>query len=140
MKAFEVCVRAVIRRENKILVCRRKDKDYYFFPGGHVEFGESAQKALVRELKEELDLPVQKVSFIGSMENVFNEDYKKKHEFNLVFDVQARDVRDKSAEDHLEFHFFDLKRLAKERVLPIDLRDQVLKWLGDKKIFWVSKT
>jgi len=121
-------------------VCRRKGKNYYFFPGGHVEFGEGAQKALIRELKEELDLPVQKVSFIGAMENIFNEDHKKKHEFNLVFEVQARDVRDKSAEDYLEFHFLDLKRLAKEKVLPIALRDQVLKWLKNKKIFWVSKT
>ncbi len=52
-KHFEVCVRGVIIRRGKILVCRHKEKKYYFFPGGHIDFGETAEAALLRELKEE---------------------------------------------------------------------------------------
>ena len=33
---FEVISRAVILHKNKILLCKRNDKDYYFLPGGHV--------------------------------------------------------------------------------------------------------
>ncbi|PIR71547.1 MAG: hypothetical protein CO145_01010 [Candidatus Nealsonbacteria bacterium CG_4_9_14_3_um_filter_37_13] len=33
-------------------------KKLLFFPGGYVDFGESAKKALVRETKEELGLKI----------------------------------------------------------------------------------
>ena len=49
---FEICVRAIIRRGNKILVCIGKKSGIYFFPGGHIEYGETAEAALKRELKE----------------------------------------------------------------------------------------
>ena len=139
-KGFEVCVRGIIRRGNRIFVCKRKDKNYYFFPGGHVEFGESAKGALRRELKEELDISIKSVSFIGAMENVFREEGRKKHELNLVFDVKAEKAKDKSMEDHLDFFFFNIKQFSKEKVLPIVLKKQVMDWLKDKKTFWVSQS
>ena len=40
---IEVCARAIIKHGNKILVCKNKEKDYYFFPGGHIDFGENAE-------------------------------------------------------------------------------------------------
>jgi len=46
MENFEVCVRAVIQNRGKILVCFYKEKGYYFFPGGHLKFGESIPQAL----------------------------------------------------------------------------------------------
>ena len=137
-KEFEICVRGIIQKQGKILVCKNKVKDYYFFPGGHVDFGESAKDALIRELKEELNVSVRGVSFIGATENIFQEGGQKKHEFNLVFSVKAEKVKDKSMEDHLEFYFFDIKRFAKEKVLPTTLKEQVLKWLKDKKTFWIT--
>ncbi|MCD6233110.1 NUDIX domain-containing protein [bacterium] len=57
-KKISVLVRAVIEVKGKILVCKKKGNKYYFFPGGHIEFGESAKKALKREIKEELGLNI----------------------------------------------------------------------------------
>jgi len=144
-KQFEICVRGVIQKQNKILVCWHKEKKHYFFPGGHIEFGESAKKALIRELKEELDIVVKKLSFIGTVENIYIEKrdkYKehlgKHHEINLVFSVSAEKVKDKSLEDHIDFFFLDTKQFAKRRVLPLTLKKQVLKWLKDRKNFWIT--
>jgi 8-oxo-dGTP pyrophosphatase MutT (NUDIX family) len=39
---------------------------YYSLPGGHVEPGEDDRTALVREIREELDLPVNPVSKIDA--------------------------------------------------------------------------
>jgi len=50
---FELCVRAIIQQSGKILACWNKEKNYYFFPGGHINFGETAEKAIKRELKFE---------------------------------------------------------------------------------------
>ena len=53
-------VAAIIEREGRILICQRRSGDSlalkWEFPGGKVKPGESLQDALVRELREELDV------------------------------------------------------------------------------------
>jgi 8-oxo-dGTP diphosphatase len=53
-------VAAVIEREGKVLVCRRRAGDphplKWEFPGGKVEHGETPAAAIVRELHEELGI------------------------------------------------------------------------------------
>ena len=137
---FEMCVRAIIQENGKILVCKAKTRDYYFFPGGHVDFGETAKDTLKRELKEELDTTIKEISFIGAIENIFTEDGVDHHEINLAFDVRVENVKYKSREDHLDFSFLDIEQFAKEKVLPIALRDSIVKWFKDKEPFWSTQT
>lgn len=139
MNNFEVCVRAIIFKDDKVLVCQDKKRDYYFFPGGHVEFGEKSEDALIRELKEELNLSIKDMKYIGTSENIYNQDGEKHHEINLVFEIETDNVEDKSKEDHINFFFFDKERFKKEKVLPIALKNVLTKWQKDKNIFWVSK-
>ncbi len=50
---------AVIERDNKVLLVKRNHepfKDYWCLPGGHIDFGETAQQAVIREVKEETGL------------------------------------------------------------------------------------
>jgi ADP-ribose pyrophosphatase YjhB (NUDIX family) len=139
MKEIEVLVRAIIKNKGKILVCKKLNKRYYFFPGGHVEFGESAKEALSRELKEELGLKIKKISFIGGSEHVFVEDGIKHHEINLALDVKADKLKLESKENHIQFFLIDKNRIAKENILPIVLKRAILGWFKDKKMFWVSQ-
>ena len=136
---FELCVRAVIQNNGKILVCKNKAQNYYFFPGGHINFSETAEVALERELKEELDISIKGFSFIGVVENVFKEQGETRHELNLIFSVEVKKVKDKSKEDHLDFFFFDIERLSRERVLPLALRNSLIKWTKDGNVFWASQ-
>ena len=52
---------AIIIKDNKVLLIRRvkEGKEYFVFPGGGVEQGESDKQAVVREIKEELGLNIQ---------------------------------------------------------------------------------
>jgi len=53
-------VAALIERGNEVLVSRRRDRPHkpglWEFPGGKIEPGESEHAALIRELREELDI------------------------------------------------------------------------------------
>ena len=137
---FEICVRGVIFKNKKILVCRNKEKGYFYFPGGHVEFGESAKQALVRELNEELKISIKKVFYIGGGENIFNQEGKKHHEINLIFNVSVDSVDDKSREDYIDFFFFGREKFLKEKVLPVSLQKAVINWQKNEKMFWISQS
>ncbi len=71
MKRIEV-VAAVIRNANgQIFVTQRgygEFKDMWEFPGGKMEYGETPQKALVREIEEELDTEIKVEDFIHTIE------------------------------------------------------------------------
>ena len=49
---------AVIIKDNKVALIHRKKegRDYWVFPGGGVENGETPEEAVVREVQEELSL------------------------------------------------------------------------------------
>ncbi len=138
-KKVEILVRAIIQNKGKILVCKKVEKNYYFFPGGHLEFGESTKKALRREIKEELGVTIEKCIFIGGSEHVFVEDGIKHHEINLAFQVSVKKINLESKENHLQFFLLDKNQLAKEKVLPEALTRAILKWLKNKKPFWISQ-
>lgn len=139
MQNFELIARAVIIQDNKILLCKRKDLDYYFLPGGHVEFGEKAETAIAREIKEELGIEVSELSFIGSSENFFTQDDARHHEFNLVFSAQIGGASVRSIEDHLEFTFFNGNEFADTNILPVSLKSAIFKWQKNSQIFWASE-
>jgi len=138
-RKIEVLARAITQNKGKVLVCKNIGRGYYFFPGGHVDFGESAKDALIRELKEELGLSIKNPVFIGGSEHLFTEEGKKNHEINLAFRVPLKKVNTTSRENHLRFFLIDKKQLAKENVLPKVLKKAVLKYLKDKKPFWVGQ-
>ncbi len=70
MKTIRV-VAAVIHQEKQVFATARGYggfKGLWEFPGGKIEVGESAQQALVREIKEELNLNIQVGELIDTVE------------------------------------------------------------------------
>lgn len=59
-KHIHVSAAVIVDKDNKILIAKRpKDSDMellWEFPGGKLEEGETPKKALIRELKEELNI------------------------------------------------------------------------------------
>jgi len=137
--SFEICVRGIILQQGKILICQMKRGGHYFFPGGHVNLGEKAENALRRELREELGIGLKKLSFIGTVENIYKDKKLRHHEVNLVFSVSVEKPHQNSLEDHISFKFMTLKEFSNKKVLPVVLQKMVLRWFKDKKIFWASK-
>ncbi len=77
MKSIEV-VAAVIRKGDRIFATQRgygDFKDWWEFPGGKMEAGETPQEALVREIREELDAGVE----VGGLLRTVEYDYPAVH-------------------------------------------------------------
>lgn len=69
---------AIIKLDEKILVTQRgygPFKGGWEFPGGKIEKGESPREALVREIKEELDVLID----VGDLVDIVNYDYPDFH-------------------------------------------------------------
>ena len=77
MKTIEVAA-AIIVKDNKVFATQRgygEFKDGWEFPGGKLEPGESAREALVREIREELDVDIR----VGKLLETVEYDYPEFH-------------------------------------------------------------
>ena len=77
MKQIEV-VAAIIRKEDKIFATQRgygEWKDWWEFPGGKMEVGETPKEALKREIREELSTEISVDELLYTVEY----DYPKFH-------------------------------------------------------------
>jgi 8-oxo-dGTP pyrophosphatase MutT (NUDIX family) len=72
MKRIDAAI-AIVCRDQKILVCQRKDGDtlggYWEFPGGKQEDGETLEQCLARELREELAIAARPIARLGTVEH-----------------------------------------------------------------------
>jgi ADP-ribose pyrophosphatase YjhB (NUDIX family) len=78
---------AVIRRGDELLVFEGRDsvkrQTFYRPLGGGIEFGETAEVAVRRELREELAVDLDQVTLLGVVENIFQYQDAPGHE--IVF-------------------------------------------------------
>ena len=78
MKQIEVVAAIIVDSENRIFATQRGSgdwKDWWEFPGGKIEPGETPQQALRREIREELDTEIT----VGELLHTVEWDYPKFH-------------------------------------------------------------
>lgn len=119
---FHHIVRGIIIKDEKLLIANYIGH-HYFLPGGHVELGESAEKALIRELKEELGIDCIVKRFLGVIENQW-EDETLHYEINHVFEFDSSDLSSylspTSKESHLTFRWItpNEENLTTYKIMP----------------------
>ena len=124
---IETIARGVCAADGKVLLCKAKGGSSTYLPGGHIEFGETATEALVREMKEESGLDVEVGRLLGVLENSFLQHGEKHCEINLVYEMsltQGRDGADAAVnaiEPWIEFEWRDIDDLAAANLLPTEI-------------------
>jgi nucleoside triphosphatase len=71
------------------LMKSHKWRGKYVIPGGHIELGETMEKALKREVKEETGMTIYEPKFLLFAEFVYGKEFWKKRHF-LFFDFAAK--------------------------------------------------
>jgi 8-oxo-dGTP diphosphatase len=122
---FHYLVRAIIVADGKVLLAHQKGAGNTYLPGGHVDLGERAESALVREIKEEIGKTAIVRRFIGAVEHTWTEANEANHEINLVFEVEVPGLTSTttpaSLESHLEFIWSDPADLKSHNLQPYPL-------------------
>lgn len=122
---------------DKLLVMHRKKegKEYWVFPGGGVEEGETSETAVVRELQEETNLQVKIIHLLYCHHLTNNQGGKQRQDFYLCEVIGGNlGLRDDSIEakkmaesDELYEPLWITLEQAKDLLLyPLEIRDWLL--------------
>ena len=123
-KEIEV-VAAVIVKDNALLATQRgygEFKGKWEFPGGKIEKGESKEKALVREIKEELNADITIIDCLDSIEYTYPDFKLKMHSYicNLKSGIDFV-YHDKDSLEHENMIWLDFNDIEHLDWLPADL-------------------
>ena len=86
------------------------------FPGGKVEVGETQEEALIREIKEELELDITNLNYLTTVEN----DYPS---FHLIMHCFICEIcgGTLSLNAHNDAKWVSLEQLASQKWIPADI-------------------
>ncbi|MDA1886508.1 NUDIX domain-containing protein [Bacillus cereus group sp. BY105LC] len=94
----------VNKDHSKVLVQCDLNELFYRFPGGSIEFGETAKEAIIRELMEEYDLKIDVQELAVVNEHIFEWNNEKGHHCTLIYwgvvkERVTNEIRHKEYED-----------------------------------------
>lgn len=117
MKRIEV-VAAIIYKEGTFLATQRgygEFKGLWEFPGGKIKTGETPQEALIREIKEELDITINVNRFICTTEYDYPQFHLTMHSY--LCDIASGNM---ILKEHLSNLWLQKEDLNKVNWLPAD--------------------
>ena len=130
---YRVC--AVIKHNNKLLAMKNDYSPYYFLPGGRVDLNETADNAMLRELKEELGIDANIVRPLWFAQTFFIEDTtnEKFHELCIYYLVDVSDtdlVNQQRFEglvtwNHEMFEWIDIDTLKDQYLYPLFIKEKI---------------
>ena len=131
---YRVC--AMIISDGKILAMHDERSPYYYLPGGRVAIGETAENAVIREIREELGVTPKIVRPVWLNQAFFTEDVNNLHYHELciyfLMDITDTDLlsRDKNftTNEGDRIHTFErleFAQLKDEYFYPVFLKKDI---------------
>ena len=131
---YRVC--GMIIHEGKILAMHDQRSPYYYLPGGRVQLGETVEEAVLREIREELEIDAKIVRPLWFNQGFFTEDVSGEqfHEICIYFlmDISHTDLLSKGEQFVLSennqrhtFEWLAFDRLKDEYFYPIFLKEKI---------------
>ncbi len=131
---YRVC--ALIIHGNKVLAMHDERSPYFYLPGGRVALHETAENAVLREVKEELGIDAEIARPLWVNQSFFTEDVEKEqfHEICIYFliDITATDLLSMGEKFTLyekhhthTFEWLAFDRLKEEYFYPIFLKEKI---------------
>lgn len=132
---FNFRVAGIVINNERILLHTTLKDDFWNLPGGRVEFHESTDVALAREIKEKLNIDVRIDRLLFVNEDFFEYDNMKYHELGFYYlisfpeddEILERNDEFSGVEDggRLIFRWFTFEELEELEVYPEILRTDI---------------
>jgi ADP-ribose pyrophosphatase YjhB (NUDIX family) len=123
-------VGAVIIKDGKLLTVKHRDFPFYYCVGGRLEFDESTEQAVIREVFEELgcELEIERLAIIG--ESFFFADYDGKDHHEIAFYYLMKNCGDldiaegtSTDQEREQLFWLDLNELEQFNLVPPFLKN-----------------
>ena len=122
----------LVIKDNKFLLAERNKENrngYWVIPGGGVEFGETIQEAAIREIKEETNLDVEIIKFIGSYESI---NVPGKYHSVIFFHLaRPKHTNIEAKKDVSQAKFFSIEEIKKLKIV------KSVEWALKEAGFWL---
>lgn len=108
----QIAVDGIILEKGKILLVKRKFNPFAGFwalPGGFVNYNESCETAITREVFEETALQIEPLGFFGVYSKPSRD--PRGHVISIVFECFLKKGKIRKGDEALEVKFFSLEKL-----------------------------
>ena len=130
---YRVC--GIFIHDNKVLAMHDERSPYYYLPGGRVQIHETCDDAIIREMKEELEIESNIIRPLWFNQGFFIEDVTKQkfHEICIYYLMDVNDellskgnkfVLNENNQKHI-FEWLSFDQLKDEYFYPIFLKNEI---------------
>ncbi len=134
IEEYKLNIRAacLIKHNNKILFHKNNKSNHYCIIGGRIEIGENSEETIKREIMEELGKEIEITGYIATIENFFEMNEKKYHEYMFIHQAEFKDEKDKEiletlnnceGKDYLKYEWIDVNKIDEYPIKPQILKD-----------------
>lgn len=127
----------IMNEKDELLVCRRAKepaKGTLDIAGGFVDCYETAEEAVIREIKEETELDVTNLEYLFSLPNIYPFSGFEVHTVDLFFRCKVRDTNQPKAQDDVDYcKFIPINEVNIEDFGLKSIREGVAKFIAQYK-------
>lgn len=138
---YKLNIRAacIIEHNGKVLLHRNIKSDHYALLGGRIAIGESSEETIKREILEELEKEIVITGYVATIENFFEMNGSKYHEYMFVYKAEFKDEKDKLIQETLENkeekEYLRYEWIDVEKIDDFPLKPQIAKDILKERIF-----
>lgn len=119
-------IKGLVFQDDKFLIVKRADcsnPEVWELPGGHLEFGETSETAVQREMMEEVNLRVEPKIILGT----WNSYLHNRQVTGIIYLCETEDRDVKLSDEHLEYKWVSHRDEDFQLLHPI-FREQMESW------------
>ncbi len=134
---FNYRVAGLIINNNKLLIMKDDKSPYYYIPGGRVKMHETSRDAILREIKEEIEIEVKINRLLWTVENLFIEKQSNRvHELGVYYLLELKDesilkkgdkfIMNEGGSRTLKFEWKPLEDIRNLNIYPVFIRERIM--------------
>lgn len=130
-------VKALILKDDKFLAMHNKGvkEDLWELPGGRMEFGETAEETLKREIMEETGLIVKPIKLLDTWNLILRVDYQIA---GIIYLCELEEGEVRLSDEHDAYKWIGIDEMSLELMYPT-FRDRMKNWNWDEIKGYLSK-